>query len=182
MLAKTKFYRSSKVKRDPPTVNKFASVCGSFFFPFLAEFDKPMRTLQLQTEDSQVFSNLLYTLGIITYYSANSPALEKMVQTLLGDFCVNFVRHSDAAVRQSVWFCAVSSALALKPFNVSSEGSNLLKVLLSYRISAAEVVANDPHFECVDLAKHFMSCLNSLLVDDSQSWNNCNFCSAKNYS
>lgn len=168
VLAKTKFYRSAKIKRDSPVVNRFASVCGCFFFPFLTEFDKPMRTLQLQTEDSHVFSNLLYTLGIVTYHSTNSPVLGKMVKSLLGDFCVNFLKHSDAAVRQSVWFCAVMSGLSLKPCSVSTDES-LLKILLSYRVSAVEVVANDPHTECVDLAKHFMSSLNSLLQDVTQT-------------
>ena len=160
--SKTKFYKSANVKREAPVSNKFAAVCGFFFFPFLAEFDKPMRTLQLQNEDSHVFSNLLYTLGIVVYNAANSPLLDKMVKTLLGEFCTGFIQHSDAAVRQSVWFCAVLSALALKPINVTSD-DDLLKVLLSFRLFAVQVQSNDSHTECVDLARHFISCLNNLI-------------------
>ncbi len=162
VLARTKYFHRFKPSPVKTRENKFNSVCGHFFFGLLAQFDKPLPTLRLLSEDSQIFCNLLYTLGIIVHHSANSPMLSKMVETLMGEFCGKHLSHPDGAVRQSVWFCILISLVSMNSQLLVADDT-LLNVFMSYQLKAMEVINADPHGECRQLANQFLSAFQNVI-------------------
>jgi len=169
VLAKTKYYHKVKPRVKETVENRFSPVCGSFFFPFLGKYDTPLATMKLLKEDSQVFANLLYTLGTVLHHSTHSPHVIKMARLLVGELCVQHLRHEDASVRQAVWFCVLVSVVAIPSAEVLLCEDDLTEVFVKYRISAGDVCENDPHEECRVLAGQFLMSIDKLLksVNDS---------------
>merc|ERR1712226_1628946 len=57
-----------------------------------SELEKPSWRKEV---DQRVFANLLYTLGTVLHHSTHSPHVIKMARLLVGELCVQHLRHED---------------------------------------------------------------------------------------
>ena len=118
--AKTRIISSGPSKTYTPAPSQFSAVCGHFFFPLMAEFDKRLPTLDLLGADrlcpanfepsclsfpplprsfffffSVRLGHLLHTLGTVVHAAALSPSCTNMATSLL-DFCWALRYHENA--------------------------------------------------------------------------------------
>lgn len=128
--------------------NAFDPVAGSFFFPLLQRFDRPLVTFDLLGDDQLVLGRLAHTLGALMHLAANTSAAASMGKALL-DFVWALRFHGDAYVRRGL-LAAVCAVLLSVP--AARLLADLPDELLEARCWLAGVAEKDPDEDCRLLA------------------------------
>lgn len=143
-----RFSRGSSRSVPVGNANSFSEVAGSFFFPLVQRFDRPLVTFDLLGGDHLVLGRLAHTLGALMYLAVNTKVAVAMGKALL-EFVWALRFHTDAYVRQGL-LTAVSAVLLSTPAQRLLE--DLPDELLEARSWLADVAEQDPDEDCRVLA------------------------------
>ncbi|XP_058426376.1 telomere length regulation protein TEL2 homolog isoform X3 [Diceros bicornis minor] len=147
--SKTRRFSKGFARQGPATgPNKFNSVAGSFFFPLIQHFDRPLVTFDLLGDDQLVLGRLAHTLGALMYLAVNTMVAVPMGKALL-EFVWALRFHGDAYVRRGL-LSAVSSVLLSVP--AERLLADLPDELQEARSWLADVAEKDPDEDCRMLA------------------------------
>ncbi|XP_004438258.1 PREDICTED: telomere length regulation protein TEL2 homolog [Ceratotherium simum simum] len=147
--SKTRRFSKGFARQGPATgPNEFNSVAGSFFFPLIQHFDRPLVTFDLLGDDQLVLGRLAHTLGALMYLAVNTTVAVPMGKALL-EFVWALRFHGDAYVRRGL-LSAVSSVLLSVP--AERLLADLPDELLEARSWLADVAEKDPDEDCRMLA------------------------------
>jgi len=139
------------------SVNRFAGVAGSFFYPLLRHFDRRSEpSLDLLGSDHIVFERLIYTLGTVMMAASSTPAAGRMSTALL-EFLRCCRHHSEAGVRRANLY-AVCANLASMPSTAVLDDPAVFTDLGEW---LRHVLQHDADTECQHRAAQALQLLNA---------------------
>jgi telomere length regulation protein len=162
--AKTLRYNRNRtsVAVATPTVNRFASCAGFFFYSLMHCFDRQTDAcIDLLGVDHLLYERLVYVLGKIVFFARSLPCARKMSIVLL-----EFVRcarhHAESGVRRAVLFAVCCALVALPPGSVNDDSIGVITDLGDWLKATA---LHDTDNECQKRSSDTLLLLEAVMQD-----------------
>lgn len=163
--AKTKIKHhidKSGAKQQKLFNNRLNPVAGLFFFPLMANYDRPTeKCFDLLGRDHFLLGQLLYTLSTVLYYSQNCQIAYKMCCALM-ELIWTLRLHEEAFVRQGVLFSLCTVVLCLSARDILLQ---LNEQFEEEKFWLENVMSNDVDEECKKLASQTLLLLQTKLKE-----------------
>lgn len=152
-VGKSRRFFSDRKNNPKSTINKFSSVCGSFFFPLIR--GATIKALCNDVEDTVVLVQLLHCFATIMLCVSHGEVVLQMAMELFSLAGV-LHKHPQCGVRFASLQCVGASVLS------SSEVSLNFLETVSFTFNwLTEMSSNDPDARCRELASEVASLISS---------------------
>ncbi|EGD80552.1 hypothetical protein PTSG_11688 [Salpingoeca rosetta] len=154
-----------KTRRQPSSQhNRFHDVAGEFFFPLIAKYDQPIRTMRMLEQDMFMLSLLLRALGTCMYCAAFAPIFPRMAMTFC-EFALSLLYITDADMHQAL-LSALLMMVECAPAHLLL--TDLRPFLTELRCWIEEVMESSPAPECRRLAASILVILHERTTQQRQ--------------